>query len=215
MPSQRLILFAATGLTDRPEEFTGTDHKRDALEREHYSVRRPEPGMIPAPVAPDEWSSLPAARPPEAEAVEIDNSDNSEDTANSGLCREPQPREHVGIRFDTRREHSFVPRFTTIAMLDRACEFGAHVTAASKDLRKHEDQEHSEQPGYRDMDRIVNLRAHGVRCEQVNHRLDQRVDHVDAQEQPGDADEVHGVASMNGSPTLAPATTRRKARRVH
>jgi hypothetical protein len=33
MPSQRLL--AAAGLTDRPEEFTETDHKGDALEREH------------------------------------------------------------------------------------------------------------------------------------------------------------------------------------
>src|SRR6266446_4721674 len=97
-------------------------------------------------------------------------------------------------------------------MLDRPCEFGAHGTAAPEDLRKHEDQEHGEQPGHRDMDHIVDLRAHGGGCEQVNHRLDQRVDHVDAEKEPGDADELHGIRLENGSPTLTLATTRRKAR---
>jgi hypothetical protein len=32
-------------------------------------------------------------------------------------------------------------RFTTIAMLDRPGEFGAHFTAPPENLRKHEDQE--------------------------------------------------------------------------
>src|SRR5215471_11316719 len=78
-------------------------------------------------------------------------------------------------------------------MLDRPRELGAHVTAAPEHLRKHEDQEHGKQPGYRDMDHVVDLRAHGGRCEQVDRRLEQRVDHVDAEEEPGDADELHGI----------------------
>src|SRR5262249_18596464 len=92
-----------------------------------------------------------------------------------------------------RRAWSSSSRFTTIAMLDRPCEFGAHVTAAPEDLRKHEDQEHGEQPGHRDVDRIVDFLAHGPGCEQVNHRLDQRTDHVDAEEEPGDADKLGGI----------------------
>jgi type IV secretion system protein VirD4 len=57
----------------------------------------PKPGS-PAPIAPDEWSSLPLRRPPEAQAAEADNGD---DTANSGLRREPELPEHVAIAPET------------------------------------------------------------------------------------------------------------------
>jgi type IV secretion system protein VirD4 len=57
----------------------------------------PVPGR-PAPIAPDEWSSLPLRRPPEAQAAEADNGD---DTANSGLRREPELPEHVAIAPET------------------------------------------------------------------------------------------------------------------
>ena len=55
----------------------------------------PQPGGTPAPVAADEWSALPLRRPPEAQAAEVHQED--EDTANSGLRREPDLPEHVGI----------------------------------------------------------------------------------------------------------------------
>jgi type IV secretion system protein VirD4 len=54
----------------------------------------PESGRTPALVVPDEWSSLPLRRPPTAEAAETDK---GEDTANSGLRREPDLPEHVAI----------------------------------------------------------------------------------------------------------------------
>jgi type IV secretion system protein VirD4 len=53
----------------------------------------PQPGG-PAPVAPDEWPLLPLFRPPEAQAAEAHQ---GEDTANSGLRREPDLPEHVAI----------------------------------------------------------------------------------------------------------------------
>jgi type IV secretion system protein VirD4 len=58
----------------------------------------PEPGTTRAPVAPDEWSSLPLPRPLEAKSGE---GDNGEDTANSGLRREPELPEHVAIAKET------------------------------------------------------------------------------------------------------------------
>ena len=54
----------------------------------------PEPGTPPAQAAPDEWSSLPLRQLPEAKSAE---GDNGEDTANSGLRREPALPEHVAI----------------------------------------------------------------------------------------------------------------------
>jgi type IV secretion system protein VirD4 len=53
----------------------------------------PQPGGTPAPVAADEWSALPLRRPPEAQAAEVHQ--EGEDTANSGLRRVPDLREHV------------------------------------------------------------------------------------------------------------------------
>jgi type IV secretion system protein VirD4 len=53
----------------------------------------PRPGP-PAPVGSDEWSSLPLRRPPATQAAEADQ---GEDTANSGLRREPDLPEHVAI----------------------------------------------------------------------------------------------------------------------
>jgi type IV secretion system protein VirD4 len=58
----------------------------------------PEPGTTRAPVAPDEWSSLPLRRPPEGKSAE---GDNDEDTANSGLRREPELPEYVAIAKET------------------------------------------------------------------------------------------------------------------
>ena len=55
----------------------------------------PQPGGTPAPVAADEWSALPLRRPPEAQAAQVHQ--ESEDTANSGLRREPDLPEHVAI----------------------------------------------------------------------------------------------------------------------
>jgi type IV secretion system protein VirD4 len=55
----------------------------------------PQPGGTPAPVAADEWSALPLRRPPEAQAAEVHQ--EGEDTANSGLRREPDLPEHVAI----------------------------------------------------------------------------------------------------------------------
>jgi type IV secretion system protein VirD4 len=54
----------------------------------------PQPGGTPAAVAPDEWSSQPPRRPPEARAAEVNQ---NEDTANSGLRREPDLPGHVAI----------------------------------------------------------------------------------------------------------------------
>jgi type IV secretion system protein VirD4 len=54
----------------------------------------PQPGGTPAPVAPDPWSSLPLRRPPETQATDAHH---GEDTANSGLRREPELPEHVAI----------------------------------------------------------------------------------------------------------------------
>jgi type IV secretion system protein VirD4 len=54
----------------------------------------PRPDGTPAPVAPDQWSSLPLCRPPEVQTVEAQQ---AEDTANSGLRREPDLPKHVAI----------------------------------------------------------------------------------------------------------------------
>ena len=54
----------------------------------------PQPGGTPAPVGLDEWSSLPLRRPPATQAAEANQ---REDTANSGLRREPDLPEHVAI----------------------------------------------------------------------------------------------------------------------
>jgi type IV secretion system protein VirD4 len=58
----------------------------------------PEPGTALAPTAPDEWSSLPLRQPPEASSAE---GDNGEDTANSGLRREPELPQHEAIAKET------------------------------------------------------------------------------------------------------------------
>jgi type IV secretion system protein VirD4 len=55
-------------------------------------VPLPQPGGTPAPVAADEWSALPLRRPPEAQAAQVHQ--EGEDTANSGLRREPDLPEH-------------------------------------------------------------------------------------------------------------------------
>jgi type IV secretion system protein VirD4 len=58
----------------------------------------PEPGRTRASVVPDEWSSLPLRRPPPAQVAETDK---AEDTANSGLRREPDLPEHLAIAKET------------------------------------------------------------------------------------------------------------------
>jgi type IV secretion system protein VirD4 len=58
----------------------------------------PHAGGTPAPVAPNEWSSLPLRRPPEVKAVEVHQGD---DTANSGLRREPELPRHEAIATET------------------------------------------------------------------------------------------------------------------
>jgi type IV secretion system protein VirD4 len=58
----------------------------------------PEPGRTPASVGPDEWSSLPLRRPPAVQAAETET---GEDTANSGLRREPDLPEHLAIAKET------------------------------------------------------------------------------------------------------------------
>jgi type IV secretion system protein VirD4 len=55
----------------------------------------PQPGGTPAPVAADEWSALPLRWPLEAQAAQVHQ--EGEDTANSGLRREPDLPEHVAI----------------------------------------------------------------------------------------------------------------------
>jgi type IV secretion system protein VirD4 len=55
----------------------------------------PQPGGTPAPVAAGEWSALPLRQPPETQAAEVNQ--EGEDTANSGLRREPDLPEHVAI----------------------------------------------------------------------------------------------------------------------
>jgi type IV secretion system protein VirD4 len=54
----------------------------------------PPAGGTPAPAAADEWSSLPPCGPSQAQAAEIHQ---GEDTANSGLRREPDMPAHVAI----------------------------------------------------------------------------------------------------------------------
>jgi type IV secretion system protein VirD4 len=53
---------------------------------------------LSAPAAPDEWSSLPLRQPPEDKSAE---GDNGEDTANSGLRREPELPQHEAIAKET------------------------------------------------------------------------------------------------------------------
>ena len=55
----------------------------------------PQPGRTPAALATDEWSALPLRQSPEAQAAEVHR--QGEDTANSGLRREPDLPEHVAI----------------------------------------------------------------------------------------------------------------------
>jgi type IV secretion system protein VirD4 len=57
-------------------------------------VPPPQPGPTPAPAAPDEWPSLPL--PPSAQ-IRTTDVHQDEDTANSGLRREPELPEHVAI----------------------------------------------------------------------------------------------------------------------
>jgi type IV secretion system protein VirD4 len=58
----------------------------------------PKLGPTPDPPAPDEWSSLPLRRPSAALLTEIDK---REDTANSGLRREPDLPDHLAIAKET------------------------------------------------------------------------------------------------------------------
>jgi type IV secretion system protein VirD4 len=58
----------------------------------------PLPGGAPSPVAADEWSSLPPRPPPESKAVDVHQ---GEDTANSGLRREPDLPKHEAIANET------------------------------------------------------------------------------------------------------------------
>jgi type IV secretion system protein VirD4 len=61
----------------------------------------PQPGGTSALVAADEWSALPLRRPPEAQAAEAHQ--EGEDTANSGLRRQPDLREHVARTVHSRK----------------------------------------------------------------------------------------------------------------
>jgi type IV secretion system protein VirD4 len=54
----------------------------------------PQPGGTPAPVAPDEWPSLPLRPTAKTGTPDVRQ---DEDTANSGLRREPDLPEHVAI----------------------------------------------------------------------------------------------------------------------
>ena len=54
----------------------------------------PQLSRTPAPAVPDQWSSLPLRRPAPVKAVEAHE---GEDTANSGLRREPDLPKHVAI----------------------------------------------------------------------------------------------------------------------
>ena len=54
----------------------------------------PQPGRAPAAVAPDEWPSLPLRPSAQTETTDVQE---DEDTANSGLRREPDLPEHVAI----------------------------------------------------------------------------------------------------------------------
>ena len=54
----------------------------------------PQPGPTPAPVAPDEWPSLPLRPSAQTQTTDVHQ---DEDTANSGLRREPDLPEHVAI----------------------------------------------------------------------------------------------------------------------
>ncbi len=67
------------------------------------------------PPAPDEWSSLPPRRPSATLLAEIDK---GEDTANSGLRREPELPDHLAMR-ETR--NSLSPMTPTTAPCRRAC----------------------------------------------------------------------------------------------
>jgi type IV secretion system protein VirD4 len=58
----------------------------------------PQPGEAPAPVAADEWSSLPLRRPVRVQPAEVQQ---GEDTANSGLRREPELPNHEAIANET------------------------------------------------------------------------------------------------------------------
>jgi type IV secretion system protein VirD4 len=55
-------------------------------------LQPPQLTGAPAPAAPDEWSPLPLQRPPKVQAVA---GHQGEDTANSGLRREPELPQHV------------------------------------------------------------------------------------------------------------------------
>ncbi len=58
----------------------------------------PKLGPKPDPAAPDEWSSLPLRRP---SAALLTETDKREDTANSGLRREPELPDHLAIAKET------------------------------------------------------------------------------------------------------------------
>src|SRR6266478_6035136 len=66
--------------------------------------------------------------------------------------------------------------------------------------------EHGEQPSHRDMDRIVELRAPGGGCEQVNHRWISASITLTPRRSQATRTRSTAFASMNGSPTLALAT---------
>jgi type IV secretion system protein VirD4 len=54
----------------------------------------PQPGRTRAAVAPEEWPSLPLRSPAQTRTTDVQG---DEDTANSGLRREPDLPEHVAI----------------------------------------------------------------------------------------------------------------------
>ncbi len=61
-------------------------------------VPPPKPGRTSEPAAPDEWSSLSPRKPSAALLTEIDK---GQDTANSGLRREPELPDHLAIAKQT------------------------------------------------------------------------------------------------------------------
>jgi type IV secretion system protein VirD4 len=89
----------------------------------------PPPGGTPVPVASDAWSSLPLRRPPRARAPE---GDRGEDTANSGLRREPDLPPHVAIVDET----TVPPRPNEFEVVENTDDsFGLQARALNRQMR--------------------------------------------------------------------------------
>jgi len=88
----------------------------------------PKLGRMSEPAAPDEWSSLPPRRP---SGTLLDESDKPEDSANSGLRREPDLPDHLAIA----REATVSPPSKEFDVTDEVDDTALQARVLSQQMR--------------------------------------------------------------------------------